>query len=120
MPFGRHRMNLIEQGPQPTSPSYREIPLTQGQVALVDIADFEWLNQWKWTAQWSESNQCFYAIRRPGKSADGKRHKIWMHRLILGLMLRDEREGDHIKTGKTLDNRRANLRIANHSQNVSN
>ena len=29
----------------------KEIQLTQGQVAIVDDADFEWLRQWKWHAQ---------------------------------------------------------------------
>ena len=32
----------------PSEPLYREIPLTQGQVALVDAADYEWLMQWEW------------------------------------------------------------------------
>ncbi len=26
------------------------IPLTQGKVTIVDDADFDWLNQWKWYA----------------------------------------------------------------------
>jgi hypothetical protein len=33
---------------------YRLIPLTQGQFAKVDAADFEWLNQWKWCSNWSK------------------------------------------------------------------
>ena len=28
----------------------REISLSQGQVALVDDADYSWLSQWKWFA----------------------------------------------------------------------
>jgi len=30
----------------------REIPLTQGQVAIVDDEDYEWLSQFKWYAKW--------------------------------------------------------------------
>lgn len=32
----------------PLQPDYRTIPLTQGQVTIVDAADYKWLNQWKW------------------------------------------------------------------------
>ena len=28
----------------------RTIPLTKGYEAIVDDADFDWLNQWKWQA----------------------------------------------------------------------
>jgi hypothetical protein len=28
----------------------REIPLTQGKVALVDEVVYDWLSQWKWSA----------------------------------------------------------------------
>jgi hypothetical protein len=31
----------------PSQEEYRTIPLTQGQVAIVDAADFDWLNQYK-------------------------------------------------------------------------
>lgn len=111
-------MNLIEQEPQPASPSYREIPLTRGQVALVDTADHEWLMQWKWHARWNRDTQSFYATRNSRK-ADGKpRIPVWMHREILGLPRRsDGRIGDHIESGQTLDNRRSNLRIVTSSQN---
>jgi hypothetical protein len=48
-----------------TSPStsYRLIPLTQGQFATVDAADYEWIVQWKWCAHWSKEGKCFYASR---------------------------------------------------------
>jgi hypothetical protein len=42
-----------------------------------------------------------------------------MHRAILGLSLEDQRLGDH-RNAKTLDNRRANLRIASCGQNARN
>jgi hypothetical protein len=95
----------------PQEQSYREISLTLGQVALVDSADFDWLNQWKWEARKSRSTSDYYAVR----SSQG--HSIRMHRLILGLEIGDRHTGDH-QNLKTLDNRRGNLRIAdcNHKQ----
>ena len=40
----------------------KEIILTQGQRALVDDADFDWLSQWNWRAQYCK-NGPFYAAR---------------------------------------------------------
>jgi len=84
----------------------REIPLTQGQVALVDVEDYEWINQWKWYA-WS-NGRSFYAVRT--ESVTKKR--FYMHREILGLKHGDARKGDHKNPSLTLDNRRQNLRVA--------
>lgn len=100
----------------------KEIPLTQGKVALVDAADFDWLNQWKWCALASRTkNGLFYAVRNPPK-INGKRIEplIRMHRVILGLACGDPREGDHKEPTATLDNRRSNLRVASSSQNSRN
>ena len=49
---------------QPLDQSYRLIPLTQGQNAIVDVEDFEWLDQWNWCAQWTGRH--FYAVRHDG------------------------------------------------------
>jgi len=95
---------------QPLNEPYRFIPLTQGQNAIVDATDFEWLNQWNWSALKSETGH-FYAHRW-----SGARH-ISMHRLILGLY--GKQMGDH-ENGNSLDNRRNNLRKCNPSQNVCN
>lgn len=43
---------------------------------------------------------------------------ILLHRLLLGLSHGDPRRGDHIN-GVILDNRRPNLRIVTHAQNVA-
>jgi hypothetical protein len=94
----------------------KRIPLTRGQFAIVDDEDFDWLNGYKWYADWNNCTQSFYA-RRNGVKPDGKRYAIRMHREILGLRFKDKRKGDHIKTGKTLDNRRLNLRVATTQQN---
>lgn len=42
-----------------------------------------------------------------------------MHREIMGLSIGDQREVDHIN-GNRLDNRRCNLRLATHEQNMHN
>ena len=97
----------------------REIPLTKGQVAIVDDEDFEWLNQWKWYARWSKFTQSFYAVRNSSRS-DGTRYTILMHREILGLHVGDMRRGDHVQAGDTLNNKRYNLRISTALQNNQN
>jgi hypothetical protein len=87
----------------------KEIQLTQGKVALVDDADFEWLNQWKWCA--IKQGKLYYAIRKfKGKN-------LSMHRFVLGTpkgMLTDHR--DH----NGLNNQRYNLRFATKAQNTYN
>lgn len=93
------------------------IPLTQGQYAIVDIEDFEWLNQWKWHAHKNNIKYItrFYAIRskRQGK----KIQKIFMHRLIINPS--HNLQIDHIN-GNTLNNQKSNLRIATNRQNQQN
>jgi hypothetical protein len=105
----------------------KEIQLTQGQVALVDDEDFEWVNQHKWCALWNKSTESFYAVRTKGcGTVNGKRQRraMYMHRVILGLEYGDPRKGDHKEPSETLNNQRYNLRIAksgtesNANQNV--
>jgi AP2 domain len=97
---------------QPLDPSCRLIPLTQGQNAIVDAADFDFLNQWNWYARWRQKSLSFYAGRHSG---DG--HQIWMHREILGCGPGEQ--GDH-RNHITLDNRRENLRKATKGQSSAN
>jgi hypothetical protein len=92
----------------------KQISLTQGLFALVDDADFEWLNQHKWCAL--KERNTFYAVRT-SKTVNGKRTTIYMHIEIIG-----RKEGlmtDHIN-GNGLDNRRENLRHVTHRQNGQN
>jgi hypothetical protein len=89
----------------------REIPLTRGKVTMVDDADFEWLNQWKWFAHKSPGGH-WYAVRaRPNF------RKIWMHRLILDTP--DGLQTDH-RNNDGLDNQRHNIRTCSPSQNQHN
>lgn len=89
----------------------RLIPLTQGQYAIVDDADFAWLSQWKWHAQ-ATTRGGFYANRR---GPDGK--MLAMHRVINATP--DGMMTDHID-GDGLNNQRANLRTASPLQNMMN
>lgn len=98
---------------------YRLIPLTQGKVAIVDAADYDFLNQWKWCARWDDNTQAFYAMR--GESiGNGKIRSVLMHRLVMGLKPGDRRLVDHRAPNSTLDNRRSNLRLATYQQNARN
>lgn len=91
----------------------RIIPLTQGKVALVDDADYDWLNKHKWCAH--QDSHTFYAVREI-RMAKNKQATERMHRLILGLQPGDKRLTDH-KDGNGLNNQRANLRICTTMQN---
>lgn len=95
----------------------RTIQLTQGQVALVDDADYEWLSQWKWCVSVRRGGK-FYAVRRLPNNPDGSKGKIeYMHRAVANCAR--ELFVDHANTN-TLDNRRHNLRACTASQNSCN
>lgn len=91
-----------------------EIPLTQGQVTIVDDIDKD-LAEFKW--QFSGT----YAIGQSGKRPNRKR--LLLHRVILARKVgrelgRDEYTDHENRNG--LDNRRSNLRIATPRQNIMN
>ena len=87
----------------------KEIPLTQGKVALVDDEYFEELSKYKW----------FYAqgYAKTNYFINGLRRSLPMHRYILKTP--KGMETDHINLNK-LDNRKINLRIATTKQNSQN
>lgn len=85
----------------------KSIQLTRGKVTIVDEKDFNILSQFKWCFDTSTG----YPVSR----INGK--NIRMHRFLLrpkkGLSV------DHIN-GDKMDNRRINLRVCTHSQNLMN
>lgn len=99
-------------------PNTRLIPLTQGQFAIVDADDYEWLMQWKWCADKkmrpSGEVRTYYAIRFNRDKKTGKDTNILMHRLINNAPSKEHT--DHIN-GNGLDNRKCNLRSVGVSQN---
>ncbi len=93
-----------------------EIPLTRGQVALVDDEDFELVNKYSWQAQWNNYTKSFYA-RANSLKREGKLRPLYMHRIILNAGKGEQ--VDHINHA-TLDNRKENIRICSRSQNGCN
>lgn len=91
--------------------SFVEIPLTQGYMALVDAADADRVNQHRWHAH--VKRRTVYA-QRNARKADGSRTPQYLHTFLTGYP-----QTDHIN-GDGLDNRRANLREATHTENSSN
>ena len=94
----------------------KTIKLTQGKVALVDDADYSWLNQHKWYAAKYTNGKFYYAVRKSPRLGS-KQRTICMHRLILNAP--NGVEVDHIN-GNGLDNRRVNLRRCTCSENSMN
>lgn len=93
----------------------KRIPLSKGQYAIVDDADFEKLNRFKWHV--NRKDHCVYASR--GTKRSGVATNVVMHREILGLNHGDGLCIDHINHNG-LDNRRCNLRICTNQQNQRN
>ena len=93
-----------------------EIPLTQGQVALIDDEDYDLVSQYKWCASWNKRTKSYYAKTNIRK-ADGTWTMLQMHRLIMNAQ-KDE-QVDHINHD-TVDNRKSELRLCTHSQNSHN
>lgn len=94
----------------------RLISLTRGQFAVVDAADFDWINQWKWAAS---PNKGFFYARCHISPGGRKSFHVYMHRLVLGINRGDRMVADHIN-GNSLDNRRENLRACSTAENNRN
>lgn len=96
----------------------REIPLSQGCVALVDDEDYDSLIPYQWYAFRGSRSQIIYAARSHYVSnpVNGKSRtvKVYMHKQITGYA-----KTDH-KNRNGLDNRRENLRSATQTQNNAN
>jgi hypothetical protein len=87
-------------------PLVQHIPLSQGQVALVDDQDFPLLSEFRWSYRAERGGRQGYAVRH--HQVDGKDRLCYMHRQIMNpspgqevIFLNHDR----------LDCRRANLRV---------
>ena len=97
-------------------PEMIEIPLTQGQVALIDDEDYDLVSQHKWCASWNKRTKSYYAVTKIIKP-DGKQTTLRMHRLIMNA--KKGEQVDHINHN-TIDNQKENLRLCTGSQNSHN
>jgi len=97
----------------------REIPLTRGQVALVDDGDYERVSKFKWYALWDPSRRTYRALRnkQENESENGKRGLIYLHRFIMKVP--KGKDIDH-RDRDPLNNQKNNLRICTRAQNNMN
>jgi hypothetical protein len=94
---------------QPADGPFKYIPLTKGYIAIVDTADYEWLMQYRWTAQEKGGN--VYASRHFNGTT------MYMHREITGAPA--DKLVDHIDHNG-INNRRCNLRVCSAAENIRN
>lgn len=91
----------------------KEIPLTQGKVALIDDEDWPLVKDYKWHAH--KVRNVWYA--ETNIKVDGKRKTLKMNYLFV--QPQKGYKTDHIN-GDGLDNRRENLRLVTEQQNQFN
>lgn len=89
----------------------KEIPLTQGRIALVDDEDFDLVSRYKWHVLKRKNGRCYAGTQ-------SLKTRLYMHRLILNL---DDKniQVDH-KDNNGLNNQRHNMRECIKSQNMHN
>lgn len=91
------------------------IPLTRGKVALVDDADFEATNAFKWHAMRTAPG-VYYAARTQYDLVTKKKSMVLMHRQIMNPPKGVDVDHEH---RDRLDNQKSNLRLCSRSQNLA-
>ena len=94
--------------------TYRRIYLDEGQWTIVDPQDYYIFGGFKWCVVGRKGR--FYAVRG-ARISSGEIKMVRLHRAIMAAP--EDKLVDH-GNGNTLDNRRANLRLATYSQNACN
>ncbi len=102
----------------------KEVPLSQGKVALVDDEDYDRvMAAGPWYADWGSRNSKWYAKRRRTKKFDKNKWKastIRLHHFVLDISPSELPEGhvvDHIEHDG-LDCRKSKLEIITQEENM--
>ena len=108
------RLNFPDPEPENLIPNTRLIRLTQGQFAVVDDDDFEWLNQYEWYAV--KEDRSYYAARTIYEKGRVIQRQMQMEILggVNGVDLVDH------KNHNGLHNYRSNIRFCTFQQNLMN
>lgn len=85
------------------------IPVSQGNVAYVDVADADLVSRHRWYVLTAKRSLTKYARTTVGRKT------VYLHRMIMDP--EGSLEVDHID-GNGLNNTRANLRLTSHSDNM--
>lgn len=93
----------------------KQIPLSQGEFALVDDEDYGSLIKYRWF--FHKDRRAKYAFRNARDKDTGKRVRILMHRQIMGMP--QGTDTDH-RNHNGIDNQRRNLRECTKAQNQYN
>jgi hypothetical protein len=93
---------------QPLNKSYKLVPLTHKQNAIIDAEDFERVSQWNWQTHKTKESRTLYARGKVNGRC------TLMHQYIL---FEKFEKIDHID-GNGLNNRKKNLRECTDAQNI--
>ncbi|MGA2093555.1 MAG: AP2 domain-containing protein [Sedimentisphaerales bacterium] len=94
--------------------AFRRIYLGEETYAIVDVEDYYRYGKFQW-CMGGTGKKCYAA--RGVRGADGKLRVTFLHRLIMNAP--KGKLVDH-KNGNSLDDRRANMRLATRKQNMQN
>lgn len=92
------------------------IILDQGYIVIIDDEDYDKIKNYKWKILRLSDTRI---VAKTVTYCKRKANQIMMHRLIMGVENRSRPIIDHINRN-TLDNRKSNLRFANHQNNGMN
>lgn len=92
------------------------IPLTRGYEAVIDAEDVPLVEGRNWCAFVNARRRTVYAGYR-ARVEKGRSRNFYLHRLLLNAP--EDMQADHIDCDG-LNNRRSNLRLASHAENIHN